>query len=136
MKALDTNILVRFLIQDDKQQTQAVKTLFSQAEEGKQSLFVTLLVVLELIWVLEAVYEVTREDILLSINELLSMPVLNFEKQKVIRQFISDAKTSSFDLSDLLIALSALQEDCEATYTFDKKASKFKFFEKLMVDNS
>ncbi len=131
MKALDTNILVRFLIQDDKQQAQTVKTLLSQAENNKQSFFVTLLVVLELIWVLEAVYKVTRKDILLSINELLSMPVLNFEKQKVVRQFISVAQTSRFDLSDLLIALSALQENCETTYTFDKKAAKFKFFEKL-----
>ena len=131
MKALDTNILVRFLIQDDKQQAQTVKTFLSQAENNKQSFFVTLLVVLELIWVLEAVYKVTRKDILLSINELLSMPVLNFEKQKVVRQFISVAQTSRFDLSDLLIALSALQENCETTYTFDKKAAKFKFFEKL-----
>ena len=80
---------------------------------------------------LEAVYKVTRKDILLSINELLSMPVLNFEKQKVVRQFISVAQTSRFDLSDLLIALSALQENCETTYTLDKKAAKFKFFEKL-----
>lgn len=131
MKALDTNILVRFLIQDDKQQAQTVETLLNQAENNKQSFYVTLLVVLELIWVMEAVYEVTREDILLSINELLSMPVLNFEKQKVVRQFISVAQTSRFDLSDLLIALSALQEGCDTTYTFDKKAAKFKFFEKL-----
>lgn len=131
MKALDTNILVRFLIQDDKQQAQTVETLLNQAENNKQSFYVTLLVVLELIWVMEAVYEVTREDILLSINELLSMPVLNFEKQKVVRQFISVAQTSRFDLSDLLIALSALQEGCDTSYTFDKKAAKFKFFEKL-----
>ena len=131
MKALDTNVLVRFLVQDDKKQADVVQSLFYEAENNKQSFFITLLVVLELIWVLEAIYDVTREDILLSLNELLSMPVLSFEKQGVLRRFILSAHSTSFDLSDLLIAHSANDESCETTYTFDKKAAKFKLFQKI-----
>ena len=131
MKAIDTNILVRLLIQDDKKQAKVVQTLFNEAEQNKQSYFVTLLVILELIWVLEAVYDVTREDILHSFSELLSMPVLTFEKQSVLRGFILSASGTSFDLSDLLIAHSAINEECETTYTFDKKAAKFKHFQKI-----
>lgn len=129
MIALDTNILIRFLIQDDKQQANIVLELFSELEKKKQSFFVTQLVVLELIWVLEDVYSVAKEDIIYSISELLLMPVLTFEAQGVIRKLIVSAANSNFDLPDLLIAHSAIEQGCEATYTFDKKASKFDFFE-------
>ena len=131
MIALDTNVLVRFLVQDDKQQAKAVLTHFAKQEKNKQSFFVTQLVVLELIWVLEAVYEVSREDILHSLSELLLMPVLTFEAQSTLRSFISSATKSKFDLPDLLIAHSAIEQGCDTTYTFDKKASKFEFFERI-----
>lgn len=129
MKALDTNVLVRFLVQDDKKQSQKVNQLFSQSEITKQPLFVTLLVMLELIWVLEAVYKVSRKEILLSISEMLCMPSLEFEKQQVLRSFVNVAQKSRFDLSDILIAEAGFELGCEKTLTFDKKAVKFELFE-------
>ena len=131
MIALDTNILVRLLVQDDVEQAKKVGELLHAAEINKQIYFVTLLVVLELIWVLEAVYDASKEDILHSLTELLSMPVLSFEKQNALRSFIVSARGTSFDLSDMLIAHSAKDEGCKMTYTFDKKAAKFKLFQKL-----
>jgi len=129
--ALDTNVLVRFLIQDDKQQAKAVLAHFAEYEKNIQSFFVTQLVILELIWVLEAVYDVSRKDILYSLSELLLMPVLTFEAQSTLRSFINSATKSKFDLPDLLIAHSAIEHGCDTTYTFDKKASRFEFFEKV-----
>ena len=70
MKALDTNVLVRFLVKDDAEQAQLVYTLFKQAENQKQQLFVPILVVLETIWVLQAVYlatHVRRDSLKLSL---------------------------------------------------------------------
>lgn len=58
MKALDTNVLIRFLVQDDVNQADK---LFSKAEQNKEVLFVPLLVVLEVIWVLQSAYSVTRK---------------------------------------------------------------------------
>jgi predicted nucleic-acid-binding protein len=131
MKALDTNILVRFLVQDDKKQSQKVNQLLTQAEQSKQPLLVTSLVVLELIWVLDAVYSVSRDDIIHALNELLTMPALTFENQGVLRDFVNLAQNSNFDLSDLLIAQSGLKQGCDATITFDKKAAKFELFQAL-----
>ena len=85
MKALDTNVLVRFLVKDDAKQAQQVYSLFKQAENDQQRLFVPLLVVLETIWVLQAVYEVDDPDILAALNDLLMMPVLLFEATPVAR---------------------------------------------------
>lgn len=129
MKAIDTNILIRFLVGDDKQQTQKVYNIFKKTELDKKELFIPLLVILELIWVLESVYEISRTDILDSISELLLMPILSFEQQTVVQQFSNAAQENKYDLSDLLIAHSAKEQGCETVITFDKKASKSKLFE-------
>ena len=129
MKGIDTNILVRFLVGDDKVQTKAVYGIFKKAETVKNELFVPLLVVLELIWVLESVYDISRKEILVSIGELLLMPVLQFEHQSLLQRFVRNALGSSYDLSDLLIAQSAKKQGCDVVLTFDKKAAKYKLFE-------
>ena len=97
----------------------------------KQPLLTTLLVVLELIWVLESVYSVTRIDILSSLNNLLSMPALEFEKQATLRTFLASASNSHFDLADLLIAHSGIHAGAKTTLTFDKDAAKSESFEGL-----
>lgn len=94
-----------------------------------------LLVVLEVIWVLQSVYEVSNAGILTTFSDLLSMPVLLFESEEVVRNFIDSACNTAcnttFDLSDILIAHSSHLSGCQSILTFDKKASKFKYFELL-----
>ena len=131
MKALDTNVLVRFLVRDNEKQAKSVYRKFKKAETNKEILFVPVLVVLETIWVLESVYGVSRQEILDSIDELLLMPILEFEVQSVIRNFVSSARETKMDLSDLLIAHSAKSSGCECVITFDKRASNFRLFELL-----
>ncbi len=131
MKALDTNILVRFLVQDDAQQAEAVYQVFKNAEKNQEVLFVPLLVVLETLWVLESVYEISRKEILDALDGLLLMPILKFQTIEVIFGFIDSARQTANDLSDLLIAHAAKDSGCRSVLTFDKKASKFPLFELL-----
>ena len=132
MKGIDTNVLVRFLVQDDEHQATVVHQLFSEAEQHKQTLLVTNLVLLETIWVLESVYEVERGAVLDSIDDLLMLPVLEFEKQPVVRRFLESARQSALDLSDGLIGQWAKELDCDAVLTFDKKAAKTDLFEEIL----
>ena len=129
MKGIDTNILIRFLVGDDKQQTKKVYNIFKKIELNKDELFVPLLVMLELIWVLESVYEISRTDILDAISELLLMPILKFEHLSALQEFANAGQGNKYDLSDLLIAHSAKVQGCESVITFDKKASQFQLFE-------
>ena len=129
MKAIDTNILIRFLIGDDELQAKKVYAIFKKTESEKKELFVPLLVILEMLWVLESVYEISRIEILESISDLLLMPIFKFDQQSALQQFIHSAQRNKYDLSDLLIAHSAKINGCETVITFDKKASKFKLFE-------
>lgn len=131
MKALDTNVLIRFLVKDDERQAAIVYEVFKQAETRQEVLFVPILVVLETIWVLESAYDVPEQEILDAISELLLMPILIFEAQPAIQSFIFSAREIKLDLSDLLIAHSAKYSKCSSVLTFNKKASKFKLFEML-----
>jgi predicted nucleic-acid-binding protein len=77
MKAVDTNILVRFLVGDDEAQARKVYSLFKTAEDRGESFHVPLIVILEMIWVLESVYEIPRKGIIESIGDLLASTVLH-----------------------------------------------------------
>jgi len=129
MKSLDTNILIRFLVKDDELQAKAVYKLFKLAESKAETFFITILVVLETIWVLEAVYDASRQEILDSIDELLLMPILAFQAQSAVRSFISSARENKTDLSDLLIAHYAKHSGAVPVITFDKRAAKIELFE-------
>ncbi|MBU0716269.1 MAG: type II toxin-antitoxin system VapC family toxin [Verrucomicrobia bacterium] len=131
MIALDTNVIVRFLVRDDEKQAQIVYTRFKQAESAREVLFVPLLVVLETIWVLESAYDKPRKEILDSFDDLKSMPILEFEKDQVLQSWLSEGSKSNADLSDLLIALAAQSCGCSEGMTFDKKAAKSPFFRLL-----
>ena len=131
MKALDTNVLVRFLVKDDADQAQIVYRLFKQAEADKSIFWVSLIVIIEMIWVLDSVYHVQRKEILASLNELLLMPILKFEALPTIQRFILLAPKTSIELSDVLIACAADLSGCDRVLTFDKKASKLALFERL-----
>lgn len=129
MKAIDTNILIRFLVGDDEPQAKKVYSIFKKAESEKKELFVPLLVVLEMIGALESVYGISRTEILNAISDLLSMPIFKFDQQSALQQLVPSAQRNRYALSDLLIAHSAKVNGCEAVITFAKKASKFKLFE-------
>jgi len=83
---------------------------------------------LEIIWVLDSAYQISRQNILNIIGDLLLMPILKFENQDVLQNMIYAAKGNKVDLSDLLIAYSAKSNGCKNIMTFDKKASKYNFF--------
>ena len=129
MKALDTNILIRFLVRDDEEQADVVYRIFRQAESDKSSFFVPSLVLLETIWVLESVYDISRQETIDAIKDLIQMPILEFEAQPAVQKFIHSAQETKTDLPDLLIGQMARFFGCEKVLTFDKKASEFEIFE-------
>ena len=124
MKALDTNILIRFLLNDEPEQSDKVHNLFLNAQKREERLFVGQLTLLETVWVLESRYRFSRENLLSSLKKLFSLPVLAFEKAEMLEEYAEIAMSSGVELSDLLIALSAKSSHCETTLTFDRKAAK------------
>lgn len=131
MKALDTNLLVRFLVSDDPVQAQAVKDCFESAERSGDVFMVANVVVLELIWVLSAVYDCARSDILDALEQLCMLPIIRFERSELVHQLINAGRTGTTDLPDILIGLSGQALGCETTLTFDRKAAESEIFDLL-----
>ena len=128
MIALDTNVVVRFLVRDDELQAEQARTRLKQAEEKRERLLIPLLVVLETIWVLESAYDKTRAEILDAIRAMRQMSVLEFEASEVVERLLADGSEYGADLADILIAHSARAAGCESGITFDRKAAKLPFF--------
>jgi len=118
-------------VNDDPRQAKAVYRIFKQSESDAEVFYVSALVLLETVWVLESVYESTRQEIIETIDELLLMPILKFEAQPAVRNFINSARENKTDLSDLLIAHHAKYSGCASVMTFDKRAAKYELFELL-----
>ncbi len=131
MVALDTNVLVRFLVHDDRRQAQIVLSRLKKAEREKEQLLVPLVIVLEMIWVLSGAYDFRRLEILGSIEALIQMPIFLFEADAVLEKLIEQGRETNLDLSDLLIALSAKIQGSETMLTFEKKAGKHPLFKLL-----
>jgi predicted nucleic-acid-binding protein len=84
---------------------------------------------LETLWALRAKYGFTREDICEALLILENLSGMRFENPALIRRFTQEAKTTSIELADLLIALHACEMGAESVLTFDRKASRSLFFE-------
>lgn len=131
MIALDTNVIIRFLVRDDATQAKTVYARFKKAEAARERLFIPILVLLETLWVLESAYKMSRGDILDALEDLRQMPIIDFEADGVLDQLIASGRKTSADLPDLLISHSAECSDCDAVLTFDKKAAKQTLFKLL-----
>ncbi len=129
MKSLDTNVIIRFLVNDDKKQAQAVKSLFLKVEEKQESFFVTSTVMLEMIYVLDSVYDYERAEIIDAIESMLLMKILVFENPEAIGHLVNSGKKTGIELEDLFIGLCAKENNCTTTLTFDRKAARSNLFE-------
>jgi predicted nucleic-acid-binding protein len=82
MPALDTNVLVRYIVQDDPSQLAAAERLFSRCIAEGSTLFVPVTVVLELEWVLRSSFAFGKDDVLTTLSTLLSAAELTFESER------------------------------------------------------
>ena len=77
MKALDTNVIVRFLINDDRSQGRKARVLFENAERSGERYLIATAVLLETIWVLSAVYDLSCAVVLHALELLIQVPIAN-----------------------------------------------------------
>ena len=129
MKAVDTNVLIRFLVGDEQEMMQKVCDLFEQAQERRERLLITTPVLLEVFWVLQTSYDFGRADILDAVETLAALPALEFERNFLPENLVECGRGTNLDLADILIGLSARAQGCETTLSFDKRALRSNLFE-------
>ena len=131
MKGLDTNILVRYLVQDDAKQAVTATNFIEKNCTGESPCFIGHITLCELAWVLESNYNQDRSAIAGIIEQLLQVGQLEVLDPEVVWRALNDYKVSNADFPDHLLARVNQQVGCESTVTFDKKAGKQPGFEIL-----
>ncbi len=131
MKALDTNVLVRYLVQDDRKQSELASQFIEKNCTDGSPCFIGQIVLCELAWVLESNYDQSRGQIVSIIEQLLQVGQLEVMAPEVVWRALDDYKQSNADFPDHLLARVNESAGCESTVTFDRKASKQPAFELL-----
>jgi len=121
--ALDTNILVRFLTQDDPDQSAEAERLISGLTSDAPG-YVCREVLVELVWVLERAYKYARSDISRALEGLLSAAELVIEAADDVGAVLQLYEDKGFGFSDLMIRQAALRSGADTLVTFDRKAAR------------
>ena len=125
MIGIDTNVLVRYLAQDDARQTAAANAFIENTLDAGQPGYVNRVVLCELVWVLESAYGYTRTQIAEALQRLFEIDRFRIEDVALAWRAL-DAYLDGIDFSDALIALVNEQAGCEHTASFDRKAARLK----------
>ena len=123
MIALDTNVLVRFLTQDDAEQAQLASSLISGLTSDDPG-FVCREVLVELVWVLERAYKYPRADIAGALAGLLAAPELVIEAADYVADAPHLYENKGYGFSDLMIRQAAKRSGSHRLVSFDKKAAQ------------
>jgi predicted nucleic-acid-binding protein len=124
MPALDTNVLVRYVVRDDSGQFAAAGSLIGRCVAESQSLFVPVTVTLEHEWVLRASYGFAKEDVLQVLSSLFSAAELTFESERALEVALHLYREGSADFADCLHVALATEAGEQPLWTFDKAASR------------
>lgn len=120
MIAFDTNVLLRLLLNDDPRQARQAQALVDQALSRSDRVLLPDIVLCELEWVLGAVYEVPKSEIVETLRRLLDTEVFAFLDRGAVAGALRDYEAGGGDFSDYLIGASAARAGAATTYTFDR----------------
>ncbi|MEO6919546.1 MAG: type II toxin-antitoxin system VapC family toxin [Collimonas sp.] len=123
MIGLDTNVLVRYLVQDDPAQARKASVLIESLTVERPG-YVTQVALVEVIWVLGRAYGAGREEIAQVTETLLRTKELVIEAAETVWKALRLYAGSSADFADCLIERACHEAQCEYTATFDEKAAK------------
>ncbi len=123
MIGLDTNVLVRYIMQDDVRQAELASTLVESLTESSPG-FVTQTSVVELVWVLSTSFKLDRKQIAQALDALLAAQQIIVDRADQVVRALRTYRSTTADFADCLIERTATSAGCRQTMTFDKKAAK------------
>jgi predicted nucleic-acid-binding protein len=128
---IDTNVLVRYLTDDEPEMVDRAERLLERECAPDRLGFVNAVVLCEVAWVLQRRYRFAREQIAVAIESLLHAPLLAVEHAEMAELAVKDYRSGRADFTDALIGLINRRAGCEATATFDRKAAQLDSFRLL-----
>jgi predicted nucleic-acid-binding protein len=131
VKALDTNILARYLRDDDAVQSKRAAHFIRGALRQNLPLFLNHVVLCELVWILSSVYNHSKQEIIDAIEAILLTGQFCIEDKPSVESALEDYKKSKADFADCLIGRRNQALGCEVTLTFDRRLKALNTIEVL-----
>lgn len=123
MTGLDTNVLVRYIMQDDTRQAAKATRLIESLSSDEPG-FISVVAIVELVWVLDSFYELNRAQIAQALDLILRSKQLIVDQAEQVARALRAYSVGKADFADCLIERVAAAAGCSRTMTFDVAASK------------
>jgi len=121
---IDTNLLIRFLTEDDPEKAKAVESLLSKAGKGEIRILIPSVVIAELVWVLKSFYDMQTGEISELVGAVLNTPGLDTQDKSILREALKTFERKGIDFVDAWILEFARDRNIKTIYTFDRKHFK------------
>ena len=121
---VDTSAILRFLVKDDPAKAKAVEKLLRESKDRGTTLFVLPVTILEIVWVTEKVYRLSRKAIRELVEAILNTPELKCPLEPVFRQALMTYETQKIKFADAVIGHWGLAEGLSTVYTYDENDFK------------
>jgi uncharacterized protein len=121
---IDTNLLVRYLTEDDPSKANDVKRLLLKATQGEVRILIPSIVIAELVWVLQSFYKLDRSEIVPLLNAILHTKGVEVSDKPVVSDAVALYRDGTTDFIDAWIVAFARSADVRVIFTFDRKHFK------------
>jgi predicted nucleic-acid-binding protein len=129
MIGLDTNILVRYLTQDDPLQSPKAAEILERRLTEETPGFVSIVAMVEIVWVLDRAYGLPAHKVAAAVERMLQTDVLVIENEQEVFTAMIALKEGQGSFADSVIAALGVRAGCSCTLTFDHKAARLRGFE-------
>ena len=131
MKGLDTNVLVRYLVQDDPKQSATARRELESAAQNGERFILSPIVLCELVWVLESAYDCSKNEVVKTLEQVLRTAQFEVLEKDAVWGAWEEYRKKKGDFSDYYIGRRHRLSGADTTLTFDKALSNAPCFEVL-----
>jgi predicted nucleic-acid-binding protein len=129
MIGLDTNVVVRYLAQDDPIQSAKATQIFERRLTEQEPGFISLVTMVETVWVLDTVYGLAAWEIAQAVERMLQADTLVIQNEQEVFTAVVALKSGRGSFADALVGSLGTWAGCSSTLTFDRKAGRVEGFE-------
>jgi predicted nucleic-acid-binding protein len=128
---LDTNVIVRYLVQDDRMQSARATRLIENELTPENPGFVSIVAMVETVWVLERAFGRSEREIAIAVESMLQADVLSIENEDEVFAAMTAVTDGEGTFADALIGALGKRAGCSHTVTFDRRASRLASFKSI-----
>lgn len=132
MIGIDTNVIIRYIVQDDPEQAKAATKLIEQSCSSDNPGYINHIVLCEIVWVLRRNYKLDKRSICQVVEQIMRTDRLMIEDIQLVWRALETFKEAKADFADCLLSQRNLRAGCRYTATLDDAASLTKGYKHLL----